>query len=178
MASIKAIVKPELLVWTRQRAKVTIEDAAKAVLVSIDRLQAWETEGGEDMPTVAQLRALAAKYQFPLAVFYLPGPPSDFAPLRDFRQLTDVEDEAIGPNLAFHIRAAYEHRELALEIFEDLRSQPNFFPLNVTLNDSPRRSARQFAICLASTTKTKSAPRPAHSISGVDALRKRTSSFL
>jgi Zn-dependent peptidase ImmA (M78 family)/DNA-binding XRE family transcriptional regulator len=139
MASIKAIVKPELLVWTRQRAKVTIEDAAKAVHVSIERLQAWETEGEEDAPTVAQLRTLAAKYQFPLAVFYLPGPPSDFAPLRDFRQLTDVEDEAIGPNLAFHIRAAYEHRELALEIFEDLRSQPNSFPLNVTLNDSPEK---------------------------------------
>jgi Zn-dependent peptidase ImmA (M78 family) len=139
MASIKAIVKPELLVWTRKRAKVTIEDAAKAANVLVERFQAWETDGGEDAPTIAQLRALAAKYQFPLAVFYLPRPPSDFAPLRDFRRLADAKDEAIGPNLAFHIRAAYEHRELALEIFEDLRSQPKAFSLNVTLNDSPEK---------------------------------------
>jgi Zn-dependent peptidase ImmA (M78 family)/DNA-binding XRE family transcriptional regulator len=135
MASIKALVKPQLLAWTRKRAKVRAEDAAKAANVSVERLEAWES--GDEVPTIAQLRALAGKYQFPLAVFYLPEPPTDFAPLRDFRRLPDAEDEAIGPNLAFHIRSAYERREVALELCEELRTKPEPFPLKVTIHDDP-----------------------------------------
>ncbi len=71
MAGIKALVKPELLLWARDRAKVKVEDAAKAAAVSVERLEAWEN-GGE-APTLGQLRCLANKYHFPLAVFYLPG---------------------------------------------------------------------------------------------------------
>lgn len=142
VASVKALVKPELLVWTRSRAKVKVEDAAKAANVTVERLEAWEAGDQTDRPTVAQLRALATKYQFPLAVFYLPEPPTDFAPLRDFRRLPDAKDEAIGPNLAFHIRAAYERRELAIELFEDLRARPDPFPLRISLKDDPEKAGK------------------------------------
>jgi len=140
-ASVKAIVKPELLAWTRKRAKVKLTDAAKAANVTVERLAAWES--GEETPTMAQLRALAGKYQFPLAVFYLPEPPTDFAPLRDFRRLPDAEDEAIGPNLAYHIRAAYERRELALELFEGQDAGPKPFPLKITIKDDPEVVGQQ-----------------------------------
>lgn len=135
MAAFKALIKPALLVWTRERAKVKPEDAAKAANVPVERLEAWER--GDEAPTVGQLRLLAAKYRFPLAVFYLPKPPADFAPLRDFRRLPDAEGDAITPNLAFHIRGAHERRELALELYDDLRSQPETFPLKATIKDDP-----------------------------------------
>jgi Zn-dependent peptidase ImmA (M78 family) len=137
MAAIKALVKPELLKWARTRAKVPLEDAAKATNVAVEKLQAWENGG--DAPTLGQLRALAAKYHFPLAVFYLPEPPKDFAPLRDFRRLRDVEGEAISANLAFHIRSAYERRELALELFRDLNLGPHRFPLKAERRTSPEQ---------------------------------------
>jgi len=137
MASIKALVKSDLLVWTRKRAKVKADEAAKAAGVPVERLEAWE--GGAEAPTIAQLRSLAAKYQFPLAVFYLPEPPSDFAPLRDFRRLPEAMDEAIGPNLAFHIRAAYERREVALELLDAQNAQPEPFPIKVTIKDDPEK---------------------------------------
>jgi transcriptional regulator with XRE-family HTH domain len=95
MAAIKALVKPKLLRWARDRAKVKPEDAAKAAHVAVERLQEWER--GEGVPTLGQLRDLAAKYHFPLAVFYLPEPPKDFAPLRDFRRLRDVEANRFRP---------------------------------------------------------------------------------
>src|SRR5437773_1434272 len=78
MPAIKALVKPALLRWARNRAKVKLEDAAKAAHVSPERLEAWERDGSEDAPTLGQLRELAAKYHFPLAVFYLPEPPKGF----------------------------------------------------------------------------------------------------
>lgn len=137
MTTTKALVKPALLEWTRKRAKVRPEDAAKAAHVDLGRLEAWER--GDDAPTISQLRLLAAKYHFPLAVFYLPEPPADFAPLRDFRKLPDADDEAITPHLAFHIRSAYERRELALELHDELRSKPKPFPLRATLADDPEK---------------------------------------
>jgi Zn-dependent peptidase ImmA (M78 family) len=147
MATIKALVKPALLRWARDRAKVKLEDAAKAAHVSAERLEAWERDGSDDAPTLGQLRDLAAKYHFPLAVFYLPEPPKDFAPLRDFRRLRDAEEEPISANLAFHIRSAYDRRELALELFQELDSEPQRFPLKATIRDDPEqvgRSIREF----------------------------------
>jgi Zn-dependent peptidase ImmA (M78 family) len=147
MATIKALVKPELLRWARDRAKVKLEDAAKAAHVSIERLEAWESDSSADAPTLGQLRDLAAKYHFPLAVFYLPEPPKDFAPLRDFRRLRDAAEQPISANLAFHIRSAYDRRELALELFQEINSQPRRFPLKATLRDDPEevgRAIREF----------------------------------
>jgi Zn-dependent peptidase ImmA (M78 family)/DNA-binding XRE family transcriptional regulator len=135
MASIKALVKPALLVWARERAKVKIDDAAKAAGVTADRIKEWEA--GTDAPTVGQLRALANKYHFPLAVFYLSEPPADFAPLRDFRRLQDHEDEGISASLAFHIRNVHERRELALELYGDMPDGPRPFPITATLKDDP-----------------------------------------
>jgi len=135
MAAIKALVKPELLAWTRSRARVAIEDAAKAANVTTDRIRQWEA--GEEAPTVAQLRCLAEKYHFPLAVFYLPGPPADFQPLRDFRRLPDYQLEPISANLAFHIKNAHERREIALELYQDSDTSPARFSLKATLNDEP-----------------------------------------
>lgn len=131
----KALIKPELLVWTRNRAKVTVADAAKAANVTAGDIEAWET--GEGAPSLNQLRCLAAKYHFPLAVFYLPEPPADFAPLRDFRRLPDSGDPSITANLALHIRAAYERREVALELQDDLHEEPRGFSLKAKLGDDP-----------------------------------------
>jgi Zn-dependent peptidase ImmA (M78 family)/DNA-binding XRE family transcriptional regulator len=140
MAVIRALVKPELLKWARDRAKVKLEDAARAAHVPPERLQAWED--GEGTPTLGQLRDLAAKYHFPLAVFYLPEPPKDFAPLRDFRRLPNVEEEPISANLAFHIRSAYDRRELALELFDQLNRAPDRFPLKARLQDDLEQVGR------------------------------------
>ena len=100
--------------WARDRAKLKPEGAAKAAHVAVERLLAWGSDKDNDMPTLGQLRNLAAAYHFPLAVFYLPEPPLDLAPLRDFRRLPDAVEAPISANLALHIRSAYERPELAV----------------------------------------------------------------
>ena len=95
-----------------------------------------------DVPTLGQLRELAGKYHFPLAVFYLPEPPKDFAPLRDFRRLAHFDEEPISANLAYHIRSAYDRRELALELLQELDSKPHRFPLKATTRDNPEAVGR------------------------------------
>jgi Zn-dependent peptidase ImmA (M78 family)/DNA-binding XRE family transcriptional regulator len=135
VASPKALIKPELLGWARDRAKVTVEDAARAANVEPETLKAWEA--GNSAPTISQLRNLAGKYHFPLAVFYLPKPPTDFAPLRDFRRLPNSNDRTISAELALQIREAHQRRELALDLHDDLSEPARPFRLRTALNDSP-----------------------------------------
>jgi Zn-dependent peptidase ImmA (M78 family) len=140
MASTKALVKPELLAWARGRASVSLEDAAAAAHADVADLEDWETPGG-DAPTLSQLRLLAAKYHFPLAVFFLPEPPLDFSPLRDFRRIDGAPANKFSANLAFHIRQAYERREVALELHDDIREAPRPFPIKAKLTDNPETVA-------------------------------------
>jgi transcriptional regulator with XRE-family HTH domain len=87
-----ALIKPELLIWARQSAGFSLDAAAAKLRVSEDRLRSWEA--GEARPTIAQLRTAAKTYKRPLAIFYLPEPPLDFQPLRDYRRVPDAQ---LGP---------------------------------------------------------------------------------
>lgn len=111
-----ALIKPELLVWARQSAGFSLDTAATKLRVSEDRLRSWED--GEDRPTIAQLRAAAKTYKRPLAVFYLPEPPLDFQPLRDYRRVPDAQLGHLSPALLAAIRRAHATREAALELRE------------------------------------------------------------
>jgi DNA-binding transcriptional regulator YiaG len=46
-ARIKALVEPAILVWARKTASLTQEEAAVALDVPLERLQAWEKEGND-----------------------------------------------------------------------------------------------------------------------------------
>lgn len=82
---IRAVLNPELLVWARNTAGLTLEAAAKKLGVKPSRLTEWEAN--RLRPTVAQLRKAANVYKRPLAVFFRPQAPAQPQPLHDFRRL-------------------------------------------------------------------------------------------
>lgn len=114
----KALVEPDLLVWARTSASMSLEQAAEAIGAKIEALTAWET--GEDSPSIAQLKKLARAYKRPISVLFLSERPRDFQPLRDFRLIADVGTRTLSPKLAFEIRAAQERREIALDILAEV----------------------------------------------------------
>lgn len=116
-ARIEAIINPELLVWARESARLSLEEAAKKAHVKPELLGGWESGGAR--PTVNQLRLLAEAYKRPLAVFYLPAPPKSFDALHDFRGVT-ASPMKQSPALAYEIRRAYERREIALDLLDEL----------------------------------------------------------
>jgi hypothetical protein len=63
-------------------------------------------------------------------------------PLRDFRRLPDEPERALSPHLAYHIRAAYKRREVALELAQDLGESPRRLPLPATLDHDPEAVGR------------------------------------
>ncbi len=116
---IFASVKPEILEWARTSAGLTQEAAAAALKIDAALLAAWE-HGGDERPSVPQLRNMAVLYKRPLAAFYLQEVPLKFQVLTDLRRAVPGEDRAYSPQLTQEIRVAQQRRELALELQEEL----------------------------------------------------------
>jgi Zn-dependent peptidase ImmA (M78 family) len=135
----EALIDPALLVWARRSSGVDLEAAAKRAGVDAARLELWEA--GEARPTVAQLRQLARLYKRPLAIFYLPEPPTDFLPLRDYRRLPDAEVGHLSPALTAAIRRARAIRDAALE----LREETEELVASAPRIDIPQRDAELLA---------------------------------
>ncbi len=147
--SVKAIVKPELLIWARESAGLSMTEAARKAIVKPEKLTAWEM--GEDRPTVNQLRKLAEIYKRPLAVFYLPNPPKSFDALRDFRRLPQMAVKAESPQLRFEMRRAHYRREVAIELHEALEGTVPDFTLTAGLSENPENLAERIRAALGIT---------------------------
>lgn len=133
--STEAFINHELLIWARKSAGLNLEQASKKVGVPEERLASWES--GRNRPTINQLRKLANAYKRPLAVFYLPSPPRDFQPLRDYRQLTAGPQEPESPGLLLAVRRAWAQREIAIELYGNLDEKPPQFPIAAFTTDDP-----------------------------------------
>jgi Zn-dependent peptidase ImmA (M78 family) len=132
---VEALVKPELLIWARQKAGLDLHEAAKKVAIRPERLQSWEA--GETRPTVKQLRKLGHVYKRPLAIFYLADPPLDFDAMRDYRRLPGHIAGLGSTSLRLAIRQAQQRREIAIDLQEDLELEPLVFDVEASLADDP-----------------------------------------
>jgi Zn-dependent peptidase ImmA (M78 family)/DNA-binding XRE family transcriptional regulator len=135
----QALVKPELLVWARESAGLSPDEAAKKADVSSERLKDWET--GVARPSIAQLRALARAYHRPLAIFYLPKPPKKFKAMHDYRRLSGTAAAQTSYELGLEIRRARDRREIALELFAESDTQPPKFKLQLSIANEPEVAA-------------------------------------
>lgn len=133
--SREALVKPELLVWARKSSRLDVEQAARKIGTTRERLEQWEE--GKTRPSIPQLRKMAGVYRRPLAVFYLPEPPSKlgFDAMRDFRRLPEAE-QGISSTLAFELRRAEERRQNAMDLAGDSNMQASL-PHLITTDMSP-----------------------------------------
>ena len=137
---IKATINPAVLTWARESAGFDLAGAAAKVDLDEEKLAAWEA--GEDQPSIPQLRKLAETYKRPLAVLYLPEPPTtSFRAMHDFRRLPELGLRRFSPELTLEIRFAQQRRELALELFQDADEQPAPFTLETALAGDPERTA-------------------------------------
>jgi Zn-dependent peptidase ImmA (M78 family)/transcriptional regulator with XRE-family HTH domain len=138
--SVPALVKGSLLEWARRSAKMAVKDAAEKLKVDQSTLIEWET--GKPKPTLAKLREMAALYRRPLAVFYLPEPPTGFDAIHDFR-LVDPERPSITTALEFALREVVARRERAVELALLVGYEPPRFEVRATLNDDADAVAKR-----------------------------------
>ena len=113
-----AHINPAMADWARTTANITVEAAAKRLGIQVETLLAWETGAGQ--PSIPQLRRLAKLYHRPVAAFYLPAPPRNFAVAKDFRRLPDEPPRAYSTALLFAVRVADYRRDVVLELEPDM----------------------------------------------------------
>lgn len=130
---VKALVKPEILVWARESAGFSLDEVAKSSALS--KVREWEA--GHRKPTISQLRTLAKKYKRPLAVFYLQERPADFQVIKDFRRLPGGGMRRMSPQLHLQIREAQERREIAFDLLQEVGDEIPEISISATLDDDP-----------------------------------------
>ena len=133
--SADALIEPGLLIWARKDSGFAVDEAARKIATTPERLTSWEQ--GESKPTFNQLRKLAAAYKRPVALFYLAVPPEDTPVIRDFRRLPDTTFGSDSPQLRFEKRQAHFRRDIALELFPLVEHEPPEFPIMASLSDDP-----------------------------------------
>lgn len=137
MALQRAHVEPDVLLWARETRGFTVQEAAKAIGVKPDRVEEWET--GQQEPTVKQLRKASHAYRRSIGLLFLPErPDDDEAPaIRDFRRLSDLDDEDFSPALRLEIRLAQDRRLEAIELASELGEDLPAFALEADTDDDP-----------------------------------------
>ena len=114
-------VNPDILVWARETAGLSEDEAARKLgLSGGDRLRALET--GERLPSRRQLANMAEKYHRPLLSFYLPSVPRKSTRGHDFRTLPEAQpsgSEAVLDTLIRDVQARQKLVRSALEEAEE-----------------------------------------------------------
>ena len=87
MVQTQTFIKPELVVWARERAGLSGKDLAKKMSVSPERLHDWQT--GKASLTIRQMGKLAQKTYTPFGYLFASKVPEETLPIPDFRTFGD-----------------------------------------------------------------------------------------
>ena len=110
-------IQPTVLQWARESMGMSVEDVALKLKRSPEEILAWES--GAASPTYVQLETLAySVFKRPLAVFFLPQPPDEAAPAREFRTLPDADLQTLQADTYLQIRRAQAYQLTLKELFD------------------------------------------------------------
>ncbi|MBM3126496.1 MAG: ImmA/IrrE family metallo-endopeptidase [Chloroflexi bacterium] len=110
-------VGPEILRWARKSVGLTVADVADMLKRRPEEIEEWED--GTGAPTYPQLEKLAYQiYKRPLAIFFLPSPPEETLPQREFRTLPDADMQTLARDTYLHIRRAHAYQIGLQELFD------------------------------------------------------------
>jgi len=114
---VVAIV-PSLLVWARKSIGLSVSDVANQLGRTITEIESWES--GASAPSYPQLEKLAYQiYKRPLAIFFLPSPPEEITPSKEFRTLPDSEFQKFSSDTYIQFRRAHAFQVGIRELFNE-----------------------------------------------------------
>ncbi|MDQ3343952.1 MAG: helix-turn-helix transcriptional regulator [Actinomycetota bacterium] len=117
-----AYVTPEVLLWARESAGYSVEDAAGKINLSWSQLEA--VENGHDLLTLRQAEMLAKFYGRPLATLFLSEPPVEEPQDTQFRRLPGAPAPPWPAAMQLLVRRIRERQDAATELYEALEEPP------------------------------------------------------
>lgn len=115
-----ALITPQLLVWARERVNMPVDIAAKAVGVTVDKYQSWET--GKQLPTINQAKKFAQKVKIPYAWLFLDSPPEKFKLPKntDYRTFFNQAMDDYSIELNYLIADISMRRDAMIELYAEM----------------------------------------------------------
>ena len=130
-------VKPEVLHWARERARLSID----SMLKKFPKLEEWES--GEKMPTFKQLEDFARATLTPVGYLFLPEPPEEHIPIPDLRTIEGAPYGPPSPNLLDTIYAMQRRQAWLREERIECEAEPLDFVGSARLTDNPDAVGRE-----------------------------------
>lgn len=137
--STEALINPTLLRWARERAGLSMEDAALTVGIKPEKLEAWES--ADSRPTFRQAQKLAKVLHMPFGYLFLPAPPVVQLPLPDLRTAGGRGVETPSTDLMDTVSIALQRQAWYLEHQRDQGHFPLPFVGRFNVNTPPAQIA-------------------------------------
>lgn len=140
-------INPHILVWARETAGLSVEEAARSLLSGGMRKTGAEAleeyERGARAPSRPLLLKMAKLYRRPLLTFYLAQPPRKSERGEDFRTLPGGREYESAPKLDALVRDVFVRQRLVKSILEDAEeAKPLAFVGSITLDQSVEHAAK------------------------------------
>jgi Zn-dependent peptidase ImmA (M78 family) len=132
---IRADIKPELLKWARERARLDLADLTER----FPKLPAWEQ--GTARPTLKQLEEFAKATHTPVGFLFLKEPPVETIPIPDFRTIRNRPIARPSPDLLDMIYVCQQRQEWYREFARSERESPLSFVESASLDSSVEQTA-------------------------------------
>jgi Zn-dependent peptidase ImmA (M78 family) len=139
--STEALVEPAMLAWARTTAGFSVDEAAHSLQTKPEKITAWE--GGQQTPSMSQLRRMATAYKRLLSDFYLPRHPEEDPIPHDFRRLPGEVALQYSRALRYQLRLARQRRALALELASELDTPLAAIAANVRRGGDPENAGTE-----------------------------------
>lgn len=134
MTSSVTGIQPTVLRWARESQGYSLEDVAIHLKRDVGEILAWES--GNATPTYAQLETLAySLYKRPLAVFFLPAPPTEIKVKQEFRTLPDFELDQLATDTRYQLRLAHAHQISLRELNDGVNPTPHKIFRDIPLSE-------------------------------------------
>lgn len=121
----EAFLNPNLIVWARKRAQLSLPEVAHAVKANEDQVRSWEQ--GTTRPAFSKAMVLAKALRVPFATLFLSNPPQSDIQIPDLRTVGSSSRNMLSPDLRDAIQAAMLKQQwFATRMAEEGRPKKKF----------------------------------------------------
>lgn len=134
-----AVVTPSALRWARESSGFSIEEVAKRLNVSPEKLA--RAEAGDDFLTLRQAETAARMFERPLAALFVPEPPQEESPEAQFRRLPGTPPPPWPRELRTLARRIHARQIAATELYGLLEEEPPWREVELRFEEEPNQLA-------------------------------------
>jgi len=144
-APLSVVIKPSVFFWLLDKSGWTIPEIANKIDYTEEEIREWRNKEENIVISVSKIETISKAIKRPLSAFFMPEPPKEPDPPKDFRKLTGTLQERATPyskETQFAIWKSRRLQEVSKELLENLGRFPVKEIPRYTLSDDPEKTAK------------------------------------